>query len=477
MALVSNAPRALLLVGALLAACRSRALDQGNSAGAASAGAAAATAGGAGQGGATHDTAGQASTKGNGGEPNSATPCASSSRGVPEGWRPLALYGSRCVYVPPERARLPAGLTWKACATKAASLPSCREIAIDWTTDGTNATGGSNEAFVDSDGHVVLALRQTYEDRTKNQAAAMAMVVEVDGQVRQALWDPYDDAARPAFWLLPGGVGDHSAAWSLFEFGSDPARRAGFGGNDLELEPKQLFALSPGRGVPRPGKTYFAETSDTLTVRSWDGARVADIAEGSASNVPRWAADTLFWTRQGGADSELRIWTESTGSVLLRGFGADGSRMASQLGTDGTDLVWLEGSERAADAVDSPYPTRAIYTAPFTTDPERLKPRRLRSWLPEIMSNTDPPAVGCGRAAFFHPRPGNAADPSGVFRDILLVRLSDGVAWRLESPATYQFDAAWTVPLALSCNELFVGAGNNVRRIALDALADGSPAD
>jgi hypothetical protein len=475
-----------LLVGALLAACRSRALEQNSSAGASTAGATAAgataggaaaggaAAGGAAQGGASDGVAGQDTTSGAAGKPNPATQCASSSRGVPEGWQPLALYGSRCVYVPPTREKLPKGLTWTACATKAASLTSCREIAIDWTTDGTNATGGSNEAFVDADGHVVFALRRMYEDHAKNQAAAMAMVVEVDGQVRQALWDPYDDARRPAFWLLAGGVGEHKAAWSLFEFGSNPARRAGFGGNDLELEPKQLFALAPGRGVPRPGKTYFAETSQTLTVRSWDDARVADIAE-SSGNVPRWAGDVLFWTRDGGAASELRIWTESTGSVLLRGFGADGSRTASQLGTDGTDLVWLEGSERAA--IDSPYPIRAIYTAPFTTDPERLQPRRLRSWLPEILSSTYPPAVGCGRAAFFHPRPGNAADPSGVFRDILLVRLSDGVAWRIESPETYQFDAAWTLPLALTCKELFVGAGLNVRRIALEALADSSPAD
>lgn len=469
----SSAPRILLLVGVSLAACRSRALDQRNNADGSSAGEAS---GGMGQGEATNGTAGQDSTSGAGGKPNPATSCASSSRGMPDGWQPLALYGSRCVYVPPAREQLPAGLTWQACSVKAASLGSCREIAIDWTTDGTNATGGSNEAFVDADGHVVLALRRMYEDRAQNQAAAMALVVEVDGQVRQALWDPYDDATRPAFWLLPGGVGDHNAAWSLFEFGSEPARRAGFGGDDTELEPKQLFALTPGRGVPRPGKTYFAETSDTLTVRSWDGVRVADILE-SDGNLPRWAGDALFWTRQGGDASELRIWTESTGSVLLRGFGSDDTRTVTQLGTDGTDLVWLEGSERAADAVDSPYPTRAIYTAAFTTDPKALEPRRLRSWLPEILSHTYPPAVGCGRAAFFHARPGNTADPSGVFRDILLVRLSDGVAWRIESPAAYQFDAAWTVPLALTCQELFVGAGNNVRRIALDALADGSPAD
>jgi hypothetical protein len=87
----------------------------------------------------------------------------------------------------------------------------------------------------------------------------MAMVVEVDGQVRQALWDPYDDAARPPFWLLPGGVGDHTATWSLYAFGAEPPQRAGFGGSDLDLEPKVLFDMEPERGLPRPGKSYFVD--------------------------------------------------------------------------------------------------------------------------------------------------------------------------------------------------------------------------
>jgi len=489
MAVTSSLARAHWLAVALLASCHSRPLDRpdggavsnGTTAGQSGANGGSPAYGGAatiGHGGANEaGAASQSSAGGAAGETNDATPCAPTARGVPEGWKPLALYGSRCVYVPSARADLPAGLTWKPCAVKAPSLSDCREIAIDWTTDGSNATGGSNEAFVGPDGHVVLQLRRMYEDHAKNQAAAMALVVEVDGQVRQALWDPYDDAARPPFWFLPGGIGDHTATWSLYEFGADPAERAGFGGSDQDLEPKLLFELQAGRGLPRPGKSYFADTGNPLTIRDWADKSLAAVEGSADSNVPRWAGDVLYWSREGAITSEVRVWTKAGGSVVLRGFGDDSSRAASELGTDGKDLVWLEGSGRDTGSPEAPYPTRAIYTAPFTTDPEQLKPRRLRSWLPEGMSNSYPPVVGCGRAAFVHTRPGNSADPSGVFRDILVVRLTDGISWRVESPAAFQFDAAWTTPLALTCNELFAGAGVNVRRVALDALGEGTPAD
>jgi hypothetical protein len=408
------------------------------------------------------------------------TTCDASTRGAPTGWVPQLLAGSHCVYVPPSRAALPGALTWQDCSAKAASLTSCREIAITWPTDGANATGGSHDATVESDGTVVLQLRNIYEDHASNLAAAMDLVTPADGTPRQAFWDPYDDPQRPSLWLLGGGVGGGKSAWSLYDYESDPnasPRYAGLGGSDTERVPSLLFGLERGRGVPRPGGSYFAETSANLHVWGWDGGDAGAIAQTQSINVPRWAGDTLYFSRELPIASDVWLWTRATGAVALRAFGDDLSRAAAQLGTDGTDLVWIEGSERDPGDVEGPYPTRSIYTASFTTDPSKLEPRRLRAWEPQSITSTYPPAVGCGKALFFAPRPGNAQDPSGVFRDLLLVRLADGVAWKIESPAAYQFDTAWDGALAVTCSEVFATAGLNVRRVRIDSLGDGASPD
>lgn len=402
--------------------------------------------------------------------------CSASLRGVPSGWEPYSLFGSRCVYVPPTQSALPPPITWQDCASKAATLKDCRELAITWQTDGTNATGGSHELYVEADGTVVLQIRNLYQDNSANLAASLALVAEADGRVRQALWDPYDVAGRPPYWLLPGGVSSGKATWSLYA-DQTPAQYAAFGGADSALKPTPLFALATSRGVARPGHSFFAETTGTIHVWGWNGTDYGIIENSSDSNMPRWTDDTLYFSRETPAASELRLWTRAAGSIQLRSYGADTTRAAAQLGTDGKSLVWLEGSGRAADSVDAPYPTRAIYTAPFTTAPSDLAPRRLRSWAPTVIWNSYPPAVGCGYAAFFHPRPGNAADPSGIFRELLLVRLKDGRSWTLDAPTPFVVDTAWDVPLAVTCSEVFAAVGFNIRRVRIDSLGDGTPPD
>jgi hypothetical protein len=390
------------------------------------------------------------------------------------------LAGSHCVYAPPSRDALPSGLTWRDCAVKADTLASCHEIAITWPTDGSNATGGSHDASVESDGTVVLQLRNIYEDHGRNLAAAMDLVTPADGPPRQAFWDPYNDAQRPALWLLGAGVGGGKAAWSLYEYQSDPnvsPRYAGLGGDDTELVPSTLFGLAPGRGLPRPGASYFAETSRDLHLWAWDGGDLGSIPQTGSIDIPRWAGDTLYFTREAAIASDIWLWTRDRGAFALRTFGNDTTRAAADLGTDGVNLVWIEGSDRSAADVEGPYPARAIYTAPFTTNPAELEPRRLRAWEPTSITNSYPPAVGCGYALFFAPRPGNSGDPSGVFRDLLLVRLKDGLAWKLASPADYQFGAAWDSPLAVTCNEVFATAGLNIRRVRIDSLGDGLAPD
>jgi hypothetical protein len=59
----------------------------------------------------------------------------------------------------------------------------------------------------------------------------------------------------------------------------------------------------------------------------------------------------------------------SAGMVTTRGYG--------DLGTDGTDLVWIEAGVETTETV--PFDSYTIMTSPITTDPAQVVPRRLRT--------------------------------------------------------------------------------------------------
>src|SRR5690606_30746901 len=92
---------------------------------------------------------------------------------------------------------------------------------------------------------------------------------------------------------------------------------------------------------------------------------------------------------------------------------------AHNIGTDGVDLVWSEGEGKEPHESQSAFPIRRIMTAPFTSDPASLMPRRLRSQ-PGQVAQVRPWVVGCGYAAM---------DNGGAQK--LVVRLSDGWMWNV----------------------------------------------
>src|SRR5262249_14358079 len=151
-----------------------------------------------------------------------------------------------------------------------------------------------------------------------------------------------------------------------------------------------------------------------------------------------WASDTLDINKQ-------KVWTAAGGTKDFLTFGSDRSRGAADLGTDGTDLVWIEGSERQT-TMDA-FPKVVAATAPFTRDPTQIQRPDLRGDLTSYPFGTSPWVVGCGYAA----RDTTMTYDGGYQGGTLLVRLSDGYAWHLPSGSGLRW--SWDRPLAVSCDE------------------------
>ena len=172
---------------------------------------------------------------------------------------------------------------------------------------------------------------------------------------------------------------------------------------------------------------------------------------------------------------EVLRWTEKDGTKTLIGFGNDYSRGAGHPGSDGVDLVWLQGEDRVPS--EHNFPKRWIMTSKFSTDPTQIKPRRLIPWAPSLIGTTTgdlPPPVGCGYAVY----DGLGGDLHPGQSGLIIVRISDGVSWMVPSVSKVPPDG-WSAPIAITCNEVFSrykgGFLETIRRVRLDSLGPGTP--
>jgi hypothetical protein len=184
--------------------------------------------------------------------------------------------------------------------------------------------------------------------------------------------------------------------------------------------------------------------------------------EGTARlNVPPSAPAPSTQPSAPGRTSSPELLTAEEAAAWLR--------TTRKAGGDGRDLVWLYGAGRTDPA--GSFPTIAIMTSPFTTDPRQLAPRRLRSEKGQYFG-TAPFVVGCGYAA--------RQLPEGI----RVVRLADGASWLLPGDSTQTWQ--WASPFALTCTELFAKASVlteggppavTYARLRLDSLGPATPAD
>jgi len=215
-----------------------------------------------------------------------------------------------------------------------------------------------------------------------------------------------------------------------------------------------------------------------MRVFKWDGTDMGVAAYATvAYSPPQWVGDTLLFALQSSPNYRVVRWTEHDGTKILVGadFGQDDLRGAANPGSDGKDLVWLQGEGR--DDNSAAYSTRWVMTSKFTTNPSEIHPRRLTR-LPKgvISSGSLLPPVGCGYAAFRY----DSGYPSSDDTGLLVVRLSDGVSWLLPS-VSVKYGDGWFPAIAITCDEVFArysGAGahlETIRRVRLDSLGPGIP--
>jgi hypothetical protein len=257
--------------------------------------------------------------------------------------------------------------------------------------------------------------------------------------------------------------------------GNAPFPEALFGGAIDDLHPRVLgsWSQSGGHGPATSDVAFGVYDSYSVQLATAGGPLATVYTQAQANGLQQnalgffhdlatWESGTLVYTG-------VMAFRPDAGVYPFITFPGDYSRGAEALGTDGTDMVWTY--EEGKGPNEGPYPVRSIMTSPFTSDPSKLAPRRLRSY-PVSWSMIDPWTVGCGYAA-------HNLSPGAV----LVVRLSDGASWTLTSsckPPVQQM-WCWGSVYALTCDEMFlaggVGVQMNVDRVRMDALGPATPPD
>lgn len=392
-----------------------------------------------------------------------------------DGWARFEV-GTGCeLYAPGSADRLPPPIAWEPCrAAPGVAARGCRQMVLDWQPDGALAERIAPDTFASRDaiGRVLLHTARFQADGT------IRLVAEADGPVRIALREQRRDrcalgAARGDGDHYAFRVYDSGATGQLGSYGG-----AGIGGRLGQLVPtiffeskdrvaRSLFAGDPG----------FLELGGggEMTLSPWDGSPPVALwsserGGGLLQNQQFFHGDALFWAADSPSTDRQMVWTAAGGVAELMSFGDDRSRGAADLGTDGIDLVWLEGSGRTGDV----YPDIAVVTSPFTIDPARVERRVVRTGLSPYPFGTAPFAVGCGHAA----RTMADGDRLGT----AIVRLADGALWHLPDGGGNSW--GWRSPLAITCDEIFVRVFDRpdparpghftVARVRLDSLVSES---
>ena len=196
--------------------------------------------------------------------------------------------------------------------------------------------------------------------------------------------------------------------------------------------------------------------------------------EGLPPQNVQGVGSTVLFGVGSGTSSGVMVWTESKGARALVRYPGDATKAAGNFGTDGVDMVWTFGEGTFASGKFS---SASITTAPFTTDPAlaQKSARRLRSDPGPLVPGGF--AVGCGYAA----RELDSLVPAPGSKDLLVVRLSDGVSWLVKMPSIAT-GAGFIDPLGITCDEVFSTAqfpddAVSIVRIRLDSLGPGTPPD
>jgi hypothetical protein len=296
----------------------------------------------------------------------------------------------------------------------------------------------------------------------------------VDGPVHTAL----AETTRRCFGGVPKARGDYFAV-SISD-SNKPRSDGAVGGRIGDLAPRFLNKTPAREGTSAyPGSPGVAmvDTGFRITLVNWDTLEPTPIwdprdDDGLDAGDLVFAGDDLLFSASSLRIERVKVHVPGKGTRNLISFGNDLSRGAASAGTDGTDLVWFEGSDRV-DMETGVYPRVSIMTAPYSNDPDVIA-RTKRSVRSDVADRLPlgRSIVGCGYSASL------ALDKVTKQLTHFVVRLSDGAAWKMpiERPG---LPWRWTSPIGITCDDYFaltsVGPDFRIVRVPLSGLGTPIP--
>lgn len=395
---------------------------------------------------------------------------------IPNGWYRFDDYRCTCgIYLPKTAQDLPPPMHWEPCPPEAEPKNTvCQQVKIDWV-EGKGSPGVGVEfsaAWAHDSTVTLMTARYTPE-------GLYLLYADADGPVHMAVLSTWQAACT----VIMTDVQDGYYVYRIRE-GVGPG--GALAGRFDELRPSfvyrdtQTFAYDMVFAVGRPG-VLRVNPYNELHVFPWDGGIDATPAfvsspafeQGLKQNYPFFQDEALFWASDSLAINKQKVWTPDGGARDFITFGGDTTRGAFDLNTDGVDMVWVQGSNRTNP--NGAFPTNDVMTAPYTTDPGKLQPRRVRSLPSGSPFGTAPVVVGCGYAL----RESYLPVDGGNEYVMVLARLADGRTWFL--PGDIGAPWQWESPIALTCTEAFgfvySKGRQQVVRVRLDSLGPGLPPD
>lgn len=404
--------------------------------------------------------------------------------GIPAGWEEYTDWSCDCrLYVPASSAALPAPIAWEPCGGTPGAI-DCRQMVIDWPYLGGSAIALKNFFDWKPGTPPVLGFRRLAEKAP--YPYVMDVVAEVDGPAINGVilqLVPGGDTSDPGCWTMLDSMAE--GKWVVGIHGHNVALAASkspykgvLGGPVGQLHPPILARFADDKSHEwYAGADWIAHGTmpdDATEVTPWSGQPVTPVSSPALDpeHLPvasfRFHQGALFWESSAQYKSGINVWTAATGARPFIRWLNDYTHMAGSFGADGVDMVWAEGRKQSAS---DPVFTGSIMTAPFTTDPQAVQARRLRSFTKQIGAHAF--AVGCGYAV------------NSWGNDAIVVRLSDGVSWMLHStpgvPFSSPANTTYANPIGITCDEVFIhgsyGGVQTIVRIRLDSLGPGTPPD
>jgi hypothetical protein len=370
---------------------------------------------------------------------------------------------------------MPPPIAWEPCPDLPGGI-QCKAMVTDWAPGNpTPIAIGAPQFDHNPDGSAVLGIRRIMEKVLVN------IIADVDGEIHSAIMAKRStEEAGAGCYLITQSINEGKYLYAVhgnnFE-GKETKDEGAIGGSINDPKPTVLAHFQKkewSNAGWEVGAKWIMKLGDgfALHVLPWDRSREIFVTspavdhDGETASELLVRGDAIFWNTTSLYQNGINIWTKAGGTRPFIRWVGEYTKGADALGTDGIDMVWAYGEGKRPSG--KRYARRSVMTSPFTTNPDKLKPRRLRSHPYNTIGN-ERFKVGCGYAAHL------SVDQFGV--GVMVIRLSDGVAWVV--PYTPEFKNP-TV-LGVTCDEVFflneTKGRSTIARVRIDSLGPGLPPD